>query len=228
VKRRAALALLLLAAGCGGDRGALAFSERPELRDEGVQGCGGGALRFFVPGLALPALREAARAQLLGEPPWELEGEHVPCAVCDEHGSVCGYVVARYLEPADGRDGVRVRFRSTVSRAASSWQVLDSERVLDEARLAGRVSFAEARAALDWAREHVAGLGRVESLVSADALAPDEVPSGAELRLSQIVRVEEQRVLLRRVFLRREAGAFAVVADRREQSREPLPPAVRP
>lgn len=223
----ASCVVVMLALACASEREKVSFSERPALREETVEGCGGGALRYLVPERALPALRSAAREQLRAEPPFDVESERIPCETCDARGGICGYVVVRYRAPHDGRAGLRLRFRSTVVRSTTSWHVLDSERVFDEARLMGGLSFDEARAALDWTRTNVPDLQPVDSVASVKDLYEAEAPRRAELRLAQIARVDEGSVRFRYLYLRREGQSFVVVGERTANEQGALPPAVR-
>lgn len=223
----AGLLVVALASSCASDRPPVSFSERPALQAESVVGCGGGALRYLVPERALPALREATAAQLASEPPYDVESERIPCETCDAHGGVCAYVVIRYRDVHDGRAGQRLRFSSSVVRSSSSWQVKDSERVYDEARLIGGVSFDDARAALDWAREGPLGPGSIDSIASVKDLYDGEAPRRAELRLARIVRVEEGSVAFRYLYVRRVEGRIVVEGERTAHVEGPLPPSVR-
>jgi hypothetical protein len=232
LSRRVALAVLVTAVAswvpaCASEQQSVRFSERPELRAEEVSGCGGGGLRFLEVEPASAALRSAGEAELEGEPPHAIESAWVPCAFCDEHGGVCGYVVARFSEPLDGRTGVRLRFRSTVAKAAEQWSVVDSERVLDDARLAGDVKLEDARLALEWARDKLDLEGPVDSVVGPDRFDRD-APAEAALRLAQLVRVGDDEVLFRHIFVRRAPEGFAVVEDRRVAlPADEVPPPVR-
>lgn len=221
------LLVVALASSCANDRAAVSFSKRPALQEEPVVGCGGGALRYLVPERALPALREATAAQLAQEPPYDVESERIPCETCDAHGSVCAYVVIRYRDVHDGRAGQRLRFSSSVVRSSSSWQVQDSERVYDEARLIGGVSFDDARSVLEWAREGALGPGSIDSVASVEDLYEAEAPRRAELRLARIVRVEEGAVAFRYLYVRRAGDDFVVEGERIARVDGPLPPSVR-
>lgn len=210
----AAIAAALVAS-CASDR-TVPFSERPELREETVPGCGGGQLRFLVPAHAERALTEAAQAELAGEAAHELESVRVPCELCDARGGVCGTALARFSDALDGRTGLELRFRATVasSEDAGSWRLTESHRTLDHTRLVGGLPSEEAARVLDWARAHLALEREPVELAGPDAL-PRRAPDGARFRLDELVRVGEGTLVVRRVFLADRDDGLSVLTDER-------------
>jgi hypothetical protein len=206
-----ASAALALAASCASDE-RVRFSDRPVLREEEVLGCGGGGLRYLVPARAEPVLRETATRELVDEEAeWTIESDRVACEFCDANGGVCGFVTVRYPGRTDGRAGLRLRYRSTVAKAERSWTLLDSNRLVDEARLDGSLSYEAAADVLDWTRAHVELDGPLDSVAAADAIHEDTAPDGARFRVTQVRRVLHGGVLRRRIYLKRDKGGFELL-----------------
>lgn len=192
-----------------------------------MDGCGGGVLRFLVPELTLPTLRDAAAEHLQSEEGWAIESATVPCQSCGGPADVCGYVVARAGHLEGGRGGIRLRMRSTVARATTRWALVDTERILDEARLEGLLSYREARHLIDWAHQEQAHLGPVESAAKAPVSSFDVWPPAATHRLRRIAMVEEKAVLFRLWYLRRTQAGYVLVEEGRERIEGALTPPVR-